>query len=271
MYSKLDESFQKAKDLGFKIIVSTSYTAPYKPEGPGFAKTDALWRMILANPKIDYLATVLRSRPERADRQTSGSSVDFSDWTTLDSRRRQGKIVPILKAWSSGLPRQSGPADDQCLRVDRPGVLLGGYLLWASTQEHPSCHTASDEGSHRRQVLMILFAVMAVLSIGGLVTTAIIGAAADKYASYGRFPFRGGRGPPAGGRGHRQLPRGRLRRSRAAGAAAELRHHPAAGGGGPGRDRGSGATVSVNDDAHRRVWFMRVPPTASTGSWRRVR
>ena len=39
---------------------------------------------------------------------------------------------------------------------------------------------------------MILFAVMAVLSIGGLVTTAIISAAADKYASYrGEVPHSG--------------------------------------------------------------------------------
>lgn len=135
MYSKLDESFQKAKDLGFKIIVSTSYTAPYKPEkGPGFAKTDALWRMILANPKIDYYSPQFYGRGQSAQIvKTSGSSVDFSDWTTLIPGGGQGKIVPILKAWSSDyLANQVQQMTNACGSIGQ-AFCSGGYLLWAST------------------------------------------------------------------------------------------------------------------------------------------
>ena len=79
-------------------------------------------------------------------------------------------------------------------------------------------------------MLMILFGVLAAVSIGGLITTAVIGAAADKYGSYGEVPIPGA--------GEIRLPEGETIVSfhvfgyggRGLGVPpAELRHHTAAG------------------------------------------
>lgn len=116
------------------------------------------------------------------------------------------------------------------------------------------------KGRTAAKVLMILFAVMAVLSIGGLVTTAIIGAAADKYASYGEVPI------PGAGEVH--LPEGEAIVSFHVGGYGgrglrvpplNFDITPPPGVADPAVTEDLGATVSVNDDAHRRVWFMRVP------------
>ncbi len=106
---------------------------------------------------------------------------------------------------------------------------------------------------------MILFGVMTVVSLGGLITTIVIGASADKYGSYGEVPIPG--------YGEVRLP---------AGAAIVSFHVGDYGGRGlrvprlnfditpppgapdPAVTEDLGATVSVNEDAHRRVWFMNV-------------
>ena len=135
MYSKLDESFQKAKDLGLKIIVSTSYLSPYAPPvGPGMAKTDALWRMILANPKVDFFSPQFYGAGKTAIiTKTYGSSVTFADWTTLISGGGDGKIMPILKAWSADyLANQVQQMTDACGSIGQ-AFCSGGYVLWAST------------------------------------------------------------------------------------------------------------------------------------------
>ncbi len=107
---------------------------------------------------------------------------------------------------------------------------------------------------------MIVFAVMAVLSIGGLITTAVIGATADKYASYGEVPI------PGAGEVH--LPEGEAIVSFHVGGYGgrglrvpplNLDITPPEGVADPTVTEDLGATVSLNDDAHRRVWFMRVP------------
>lgn len=109
------------------------------------------------------------------------------------------------------------------------------------------------------RVLVILLGVLAVVSIGGLITTIVIGATADKYASYGEVPIPGS--------GEVRLPEGETIVSF---------HVSGFGGNGlrvpplnfgitpppgvadPTVTEDLGSTVSVNDDAHRRVWFMRV-------------
>ena len=106
---------------------------------------------------------------------------------------------------------------------------------------------------------MILFGVLAVVSLGGLITTVVIGASADKYGSYGEVPIPGS--------GEVRLP---------AGETVVSFHVRGYGGRGltvprlnfditappgvpdPTVKEDLGSTVAVNDDAHRRVWFMRV-------------
>lgn len=110
------------------------------------------------------------------------------------------------------------------------------------------------------RVLMILFGVLAAVSIGGLITTAAIGATADEYGSYGEVPIPGAgrvRLPAgetivsfhvgdSGGRGLRVPP-------------LNFDITPPPGIADPSVTEDLGSTVTVDDDAHRRVWFMRVP------------
>jgi hypothetical protein len=114
-------------------------------------------------------------------------------------------------------------------------------------------------GRRASRILMILFGVLAAVSLGGLITTAVIGAAADKYGAYGEVPVPGFaevRLPAGetivsfhvggyGGRGLRVPP-------------LNFDITPPPGAPDPSVTEDLGATVSVNDDAHRRVWFMRV-------------
>ncbi len=109
------------------------------------------------------------------------------------------------------------------------------------------------------QVLLILFGTLAAVSLGGLITTMVIGASADKYGAYGEVPIPGVaevRLPAGeaivsfhvggyGGRGLRVPP-------------LNFDITPPPGAPDPSVTEDLGATVSVNDDAHRRVWFMRV-------------
>ncbi len=106
---------------------------------------------------------------------------------------------------------------------------------------------------------MILFGVLAAASLGGLITTVVIGATADKYGSYGEVPIPGSgelRLPAgeaivsfhANGYGGRGLRVPRL----------NFDITPPPGAPDPTVREDLGSTVAVNDDAHRRVWFMRV-------------
>lgn len=113
---------------------------------------------------------------------------------------------------------------------------------------------------------MILFGVLAAVSIGGLITTVVIGAVADQYGSYGEVPIPGS--------GEVRLPEGETivsfhvfdyggRGLRVPPLNFDITAPP--GVPDPTVTEDLGATVSVNDDAHRRVWFMRV---AAEGDYR---
>jgi hypothetical protein len=119
-------------------------------------------------------------------------------------------------------------------------------------------------GRGASRVLMILFGVLAAVSIGGLITTAVIGAAADKYGSYGEVPIPGA--------GEIRLPEGETIVSfhvfgyggRGLGVPPlNFDITPPPGVADPTVTEDLGATVSVNDDAHRRVWLMQVPAEGS--------
>lgn len=113
------------------------------------------------------------------------------------------------------------------------------------------------------RILMILLGVFAVVSVGGLIITAIVGVAGDKYGSYGELsiPGSGDVHLPAGevmvsfhvgGYGGRGLTLPKL----------SFDITPPQGVPDPTVTEDFGPTVSVNDDAHRRVWFMQVPVEA---------
>ena len=86
---------------------------------------------------------------------------------------------------------------------------------------------------------MILTGVLAVVSMGGLITTVVFGAAADQYSSYGEVPIPGA--------GEVRLPEGEAIVSfhvgdyggAACGCPTELRHHRTARESRSDRDRGS--------------------------------
>lgn len=109
-------------------------------------------------------------------------------------------------------------------------------------------------------VLTTLLAALALVSIGGLITTAILGATGDEYGSYGEVPIPGS--------GDIRLPAGEAIVSFHAGGYGGRGMRvpmltfditPPPGVADPAVTEDLGSTVSVNDDAHRRVWFMRVP------------
>ena len=107
---------------------------------------------------------------------------------------------------------------------------------------------------------MILLGVVAAVSVGGLITTAVVGVTGDEYGAYGELsiPGSGDVHLPAGevmisfhvrNYGGRGLTLPRL----------NVDITPPPGVADPTVTEDFGPTVSVNDDAHRRVWFMRVP------------
>lgn len=107
---------------------------------------------------------------------------------------------------------------------------------------------------------MILFGVLAALSIGGVITTVVLGVTADKYNAYGEVPIPGS--------GEVRLPEGEAIVSFHVGyyGGRGLRVPrlnfditPPPGIADPTVTEDLGATVALNDDAHRRVWFMKVP------------
>ena len=115
-------------------------------------------------------------------------------------------------------------------------------------------------GRGASRVLMILTGVLAVVSMGGLITTVVFGAAADQYGSYGEVPIPGA--------GEVRLPEGEAivsfhvgdyggRGLRVPALNFDITAPP--GSPDPTVTEDLGATVAVNDDAHRRVWFLQVP------------
>jgi len=141
MYTALDKSFELAKNEGFKVIASTSYTAPYTPSGTGgdpkeyTARVDALWKRILANPHIDVFSPQFYGwkGSEAKIVPTDGSSVTFSDWTNTIVNP-SGRIVPILKAWSNDyFNNQVGQMKRACSGQIPDAFCSAGYMLWGST------------------------------------------------------------------------------------------------------------------------------------------
>lgn len=106
---------------------------------------------------------------------------------------------------------------------------------------------------------MIVFGILALVSIGGLITTAVVGVTGEKYGSYGELPIPGS--------GDIHLPAGEVIVSfhvsehRVGGLTLPKLSFditPPPGVTDPTVTEDFGSTVSVNDETHRRVWFMRV-------------
>lgn len=115
-------------------------------------------------------------------------------------------------------------------------------------------------GRGASRVLMVLLGLLGAVSIGGLIVTVVLGITGDKYGAYGEVPIPGSGevSLPAGevlvsfhvrGYGGRGLTVPKL----------NFDITPPPGGSDPTVTEDLGATISVNDDAHRRVWFMQVP------------
>ncbi|MGD9620096.1 MAG: Ig-like domain-containing protein [Mycolicibacterium sp.] len=137
MFSAFEGSFALAKSLGLKVIVSTSYSAPYdtsqlvSPAVP-IQQTDELWKMILGSHNVDYFSPQLYGDGTTATIEpTSGSSITFSTWTSTISG--SGKIITLLKAWSAdALANQIAAMETACGSIGQE-FCATGYLLWGST------------------------------------------------------------------------------------------------------------------------------------------
>ena len=114
--------------------------------------------------------------------------------------------------------------------------------------------------------MVIVFAVLAATSIGGLIGTVVLGATGEKYGSYGEVEIPGS--------ALIDLPAGEVIVSFRAGEhrgrgltvpKVNFDITPPSGSPDPTVTEDLGSTVSVRGDAHRRVWFMRV---AEPGTYR---
>lgn len=110
------------------------------------------------------------------------------------------------------------------------------------------------------RIVTIVLSIVAVFSVGGLITTAVAGVFGDRYSAYGEVPIPGS--------GTIRLPAGEVLASfhiKGYGGrgltvpALTMNITPPEGGVDPKVTEDLGATVSVNDDAHRRVWVIQVP------------
>lgn len=116
------------------------------------------------------------------------------------------------------------------------------------------------------RIVMIALGILAVVSLGGLITTAAVGVTGEKYGEFGEIPIPGS--------GELRLPAGEVIISfhvRGYGGRGltlpklDFDITPPPGSPDPTVAEDFGATVSVNDDAHRRVWFMQV---SAAGTYR---
>jgi hypothetical protein len=119
------------------------------------------------------------------------------------------------------------------------------------------------------RVVMIVCGVLAALSVAGLITTAVLGATSEKYGLYGEVAIPGS--------GQMYLPIGEVVITFVAGdddgrpglTVPQLNFDitPPPGAPDPTVIEDLGATVAVDGETHRRVWFMRV---AAEGGYRVV-
>jgi hypothetical protein len=122
-------------------------------------------------------------------------------------------------------------------------------------------------GRSLSRVVMIVLGVLAALSVAGLITTAVLGVASEKYGAYGEVAIPGS--------GQLYLPIGEVVISFVADddgpgltvPQLNVDITPPPGAPDPTVIEDLGSTVSVDGETHRRVWFMRV---AAEGGYRVV-
>lgn len=137
MYAAFAQSFAQAKNLGFKVMASTSYTAPYYENTniPPISQTDELWEKILADPNVDFFAPQFYNLEGYTALivTTTKSSVGFSTWTDTIAGGGVGKIIPILKAWAPEyLANQVNQMNAACSATGQ-AFCSTGYILWPSS------------------------------------------------------------------------------------------------------------------------------------------
>jgi len=111
------QTFQACKQSGFKILITTSASAPY---GVGDAAT--LMRSFFPNPNIDYLSPQIYCGDPWSNCYTVNSGVQWSEYA-----KARAKLVPSV--WHA-----SNYADALNVYRNQYGIQCAGYVRWAQDQ-----------------------------------------------------------------------------------------------------------------------------------------
>ena len=110
------QSFAAAKAKGFKVLVTTSRSAPY-----GIGDAVSLMKAFFADPNIDFLSPQLYTTG--SETQNQYTTAGFVTWEMF--ARANAKVIPsIVKA--------SMYADAQAYFAQR-GVTLAGFVQWSQS------------------------------------------------------------------------------------------------------------------------------------------
>jgi hypothetical protein len=108
-----ESSFILARQHGLKVLVTTSYTAPWSASGypinPNTGKQDieGAWKPLLSSPNVHIWSPQLYTGLF----QTNGVDVTFTFWT--ENVNPKAQIIPMLRIYEPGIEDRGGSKDGE--------------------------------------------------------------------------------------------------------------------------------------------------------------